>query len=151
MLSAAADPGTRAVSFNRLLARAYAPIPVANLAGMSLRQLDEAFQPWHPSRATRRKAVSFFLKACRYAGVPLHPSMRVRTSPGVRGLPAPKPAASEPARAEFVLGTLGLSGGGELLLLIRGKDRNLMNTWETEAANAVEMILKRYREVARPA
>jgi len=78
-----ADRNTRRQAMASLLQRRYAPIfAVADLTRASRGQLDKAFtDAYAVGGDTRRKAVTFFLKACDYAGLQLSREVDLRRGP----------------------------------------------------------------------
>ncbi len=97
----------------RLLEAKYAGLIGLDLARTSPKQLDEAMRQYGLTGATHKKAVSFFLQAAQYAGLPLSVLLRARTRGGGQGRRR-APAASESAPA--ISKTIELRSGGVLTL-----------------------------------
>lgn len=104
--------GRRAL-LRRLLEKHYAPLVALDLGRTSPHQLDEAMRQYGLSGATHKKAISFFLQAAQYAGLPLSVLLRAKTR-GSGGGPRRhrEPAAEAPA----VTKTVRLKSGGTLTL-----------------------------------
>ncbi len=115
----AASGERRPALLRALLERHYRQLIALDLTRTSPRQLDEAMRKYGLSGATHKKAISFFLQAAQYAGLPISPLLKARTrgasSSGHRRAPAP--AASAPGTAETaVTRTVRLKSGGALTL-----------------------------------
>lgn len=80
----------------RILRSAYADIIKHDLTKMTPKMLDDAFDAYGVSGDTKRKAVTFFLKAAKFAEIPMHPllSSQVRNT-GPRGKRRTERKASE--------------------------------------------------------
>jgi hypothetical protein len=96
-----------------ILERCYAPVAGLDLARSSPRQLDEAMRQYGLTGVTHKKALSFFLRAASFAGLPLSPLLKGRT----RGAAAPRRPAPAPAAAPAagsLARTVRLRSGGTL-------------------------------------
>ncbi len=113
---------------------AYADIISHDLTKMTPKMLDDAFEQFGVTGDTKRKAVTFFLKAAKFADVPMHPllSTQVRNT-GPRKKRAQKPKgvfigdmngaadpAYDPDKRPTSTQTAVLSSGGRLVLQIFG-------------------------------
>jgi hypothetical protein len=78
-----------------LLERHYAPLVGLDLPRTSPRQLDEAMRQYGLSGATHKKAISFFLQAAQYAGLPLSVLLKAKTRTAAFG--RRRPGAPAPA------------------------------------------------------
>lgn len=80
------NPEKRHEHIRALLHHAYRDLIDHDLTKMSPRMLDEAMEQYHVSGDTKRKAVSFFLQAARFAELPMHPMLlaQIRTTSGTR-------------------------------------------------------------------
>jgi hypothetical protein len=118
-----------------LIERYYRPLVALDLTRTSPRQLDDAMRQYGLSGATHKKAISFFLQAAQFAGVPLSVLLRAKTRTAAfghrRAAPAtPAPAPENPAALSK---TVRLRGGGTLTLSasldvfsLGGEDRKLV-------------------------
>jgi hypothetical protein len=104
----------RRALLRRLLEAKYPGLVGLDLARSSPKQLDEALRQYGLNGTTHKKAVSFFLQAAQYAGLPLSVLLRARTRGGGQGKrrPAAAPAESAPALSK----TIELRSGGVLTL-----------------------------------
>lgn len=105
---------SRRALLRRTLERSYAPLVALDLGRTSPHQFEEAMRQYGLTGATHKKAVSFFLQAAQYAGLPLSVLLRAKTrgsggGPRRRREPAPEEA---PAVAK----TIHLKSGGTLTL-----------------------------------
>jgi hypothetical protein len=99
-----------------LIERHYGSLVALDLTRTSPRQLDEAVRQYGLSGATHKKAISFFLQAAQFAGLPLSVLLRARTRTAAfghrrAGPPAPGAKAAEPAGSP-VSKTVSLRSGG---------------------------------------
>ncbi len=99
MKELAAGRERRRAILRGLLERRYAALVALDLARCSPRQLDDAVREFGLTGATHKKAMSFFLQAATYAGLPLSPLLKGKTrkTPAAprRSEPAPKPPVAE--------------------------------------------------------
>lgn len=118
-----------------LIERNYRTLVALDLARTSPRQLDEAIRQFGLSGATHRKAVSFFLQAAQFAGLPLSVLLKAKTRTAAFGRKRAAPPASSAAEtaAAPVAKTVRLRGGGTLtvtasldLFALAGEDRQLV-------------------------
>lgn len=81
----------RAATMTKLLNEAYTSIIDHDLTKMTPKMLDDAMEQYSVAGDTKRKAVTFFLRAAKFAGMPMHPllSSQVRMS-GPRKKRTPK-------------------------------------------------------------
>jgi hypothetical protein len=63
----------RPTEMGNLLTIAYADLLDHDLTKMTPKMLDDAMEEYGVTGETKRKAVTFFLKAAKYAGFPMHP------------------------------------------------------------------------------
>ncbi|MGE5646115.1 MAG: hypothetical protein ACM336_10020 [Acidobacteriota bacterium] len=108
----------RRPALRALIAKKYEALVALDLTRTSPKQLDEAMRGYGLSGATHRKAVSFFLQAAQYAGMPLSVLLKAKTrtaAAGHRRAPA-APAAPEPASAAALTKTVRLRSGGSVTL-----------------------------------
>jgi hypothetical protein len=113
---AAAGPEARQRLLRRVLEKSYPDLIALDLARASPRQLEEAMRRGGYTGATLRKAVSFFLQAAVYAGLPLSVLLRKKTRRGELRRAAPRHAPARPAAAGGESRTLRLRSGGALTL-----------------------------------
>lgn len=110
---------TRRAVLARLIESCYAPLVALDLTHASPRRLEEEIRRYGLTGATHRKAMSFFLQACRYAGVPLSPLLRSRLRAGGAGgahRRAPAGAAQAQPQAAALSRTVRFASGGTLTL-----------------------------------
>jgi hypothetical protein len=101
----------RPALLRRLIEKRYRPLASLDLAHTSPHQLEEAMRGYGLSGATHKKAVSFFLRAAQYSGMPLSVLLRSKT----RGA-APR-RRKPPTTAESVTTrTVELRSGGHVTL-----------------------------------
>lgn len=98
----------------RLLEAKYSGLIGIDLTHTSPKQLEEAMRQYGLNGATHKKAVSFFLQAAQYAGLPISVLLRARTRGSGQGKrrPAATPAENTPAISK----TIELKSGGVLTL-----------------------------------
>lgn len=72
----------RSALFIILLSTAYADLLAHDLTKMTPKMLDDAMEQYNVTGETKRKAVTFFLKAAKFAGILMHPllSSQVRNT-----------------------------------------------------------------------
>ncbi|MGB7353823.1 MAG: hypothetical protein WBD06_08975, partial [Acidobacteriaceae bacterium] len=68
-----------------LLQHAYRPVLDHDLTKMTPKMLDEEFAQYGVQGDTRRKAVAFFLRAAKFAELPMHPLLSAQTRNSVTG------------------------------------------------------------------
>ncbi len=113
-------PESRKAALRALLEEHYRELTELELGRATPRQLDEALRgSYGLGGATHKKAVSFFLQAAQYAGMPLSPLLKAKTRTaafGHRRQPgaAPAEAASPAEPAQGVSRTVALRSGGSL-------------------------------------
>lgn len=78
------NPNSRPKLMGKLLLSSYKAIVMRDLTKMSPKMLEEEMTNYNVQGDTRRKAIAFFLRACKYADLPLHPLLvaQSRNSPG---------------------------------------------------------------------
>ncbi len=106
----AASPERRPALVRDLVERHYRALVALDLTRTSPRQLDEALRKYGLSGATHKKAVSFFLQAVQYGGMPISPLLKAKTrtaAAGHRRAPEAAPAAGAPTTR-----TVQLRSGG---------------------------------------
>ncbi len=120
----------RRALLRRLLEAKYADLIGLDLARTSPRQLDETMRQYGLNGATHKKAVSFFLQAAQYAGLPLSVLLRAKTRGGGQGKRRP---AAAPENAPAISKTIELKSGGVVTLTaavdffsISTEDRNFV-------------------------
>ncbi len=111
-----------------LLRYSYRDLIDRDLTKMTPRMLDEAMEQYHVTGETKRKAVTFFLQAAKFAELPLHPLLsgqirntgprkkRSRKDNGGGEEPAPPQPITSPPHGSVK--TLELKSGGTLTLSI---------------------------------
>jgi len=106
-----AKKDSRRALLRRILEKKYAPLVALDLSRTSPNQLEEALRQYGLTGATHKKALSFFLQAAQYSGLPLSVLLRAKTrGSGPRRHRAP--AADAPAVAKIV----HLKSGGTVTL-----------------------------------
>jgi hypothetical protein len=105
----------RRQTLRRVIERGYEPLKGIDLGRASPRQVDEAMRSYGLSGATQKKALSFFLQAASFAGIPLSPLLKGKTrgGPARRRTPEPAPRADAPPA---LARTVELRSGGTLTL-----------------------------------
>src|SRR5690348_4798725 len=80
------QPEQRTDHVRALIFHAYRTIVDHDLTKMTPKMLDDAMSEYNVNGDTKRRAVSFFLQAARFAGIPMHPllSGQMRTQSGSR-------------------------------------------------------------------
>ena len=114
----AANRDARRPLLRTLIEKRYQRLIALDLNRTSPRQLEEAMRDYGLSGATHKKAISFFLQAARYAGIPMSPLLKAKTRTagfGHRRAPAtPAPPATPPAAP--MTKSIRLRTGGTLTL-----------------------------------
>lgn len=67
-----------------LLKHSYPDVMAHDLTTMTQQMLDELIEKYNVSGATKKKAITFFLQAAKYAGLPLSTFIQVRSTSGTR-------------------------------------------------------------------
>lgn len=120
-------PDLRKAVLRRILERNYAPLIALDLSRTSPHQLDEAMRQYGLSGATHKKAVSFFLQAVQYSGLPLSALLRGKVRGAAR--PAHRTPAPEPALSKSIQlrsgGTVTLTAAVDLFSLA-AEDRSFL-------------------------
>jgi len=126
--------GTRRELLRGLIERHYRTLVALDLTRTSPRQLDEALRQYCLSGATHKKALSFFLQAAQFAGMPLSVLLKAKTRTAAFGHKRAATAAvvSETLAAPLSK-TVRLRSGGTLtvaasldLFSLAGEDRKLV-------------------------
>lgn len=111
----ASGPEARKRGLRRALEKSYPELIAQDLTRTSPRQLEEAMRRYGYTGATLRKAISFFLKAAGYAGLPVSVLLRKKTRRGGVRRAAPRQAPARPAAESRIV---RLRSGGGLTLAI---------------------------------
>jgi hypothetical protein len=106
----AAKPEGRRALLRRLIEKNYAPLVALDLPRASPRQLDEAMRAYGLGGATHKKAVSFFLQAAQYAGLPLSALLKGKVRGG--GHAAARKPAAQPSSETATSKSVRLRSGG---------------------------------------
>jgi hypothetical protein len=104
----------RKAILRKLIERRYSNLVSLDLSRISPRQFEEAVRQYGASGATLKKAVSFFLQAAQYAGVPMSVLLRAKTRTGGAGHRRASPEAARPAATTSR--SVRLRSGGTLTL-----------------------------------
>jgi hypothetical protein len=117
----AAKPESRRALMRALIEKSYQPLVALDLARASPHQLEDAVRAaYGVTGATHKKAVSFFLQAVRYAGLPLSVLLKAKTRTAAFGHRRPaageRPAKEAESAAAAVSRTVQLKSGGSLKL-----------------------------------
>jgi hypothetical protein len=108
----AADPASRPATLREVLQRAYADVLTTVSTATGIADLDDSFSQFRTSGATHRKAVTFLLQACRYAGLPVSGNLTAKTRLShMKTLPPAAESAPETTTLR-----VPLRSGGELTL-----------------------------------
>ena len=126
--------GTRRELLRGLIERHYRTLVALDLTRTSPRQLDEALRQYGLSGATHKKALSFFLQAAQFAGMPLSVLLKAKTRTAAFGHKrAATAAVVSEAPAAPLSKTVRLRSGGTLtvaasldLFSLAGEDRKLV-------------------------
>lgn len=116
-----ADREARRPALRRLLEQRYRPLIELDLGRTSPHQLDEAMRQYGLSGATHKKAISFFLQAAQYAGLPLSVLLKARTRTagfGRRRAAAAdtRPPVAAPGDGRTISRTVRLRSGGAVTI-----------------------------------
>lgn len=84
ILAVLVNPETRQGAMSDVLKSGYAAIFTHDLGSMTIDTLNEEIEKYSVSGGTKKKAVTFFLQAAKYAGLPLSPFIQVRSTTGTR-------------------------------------------------------------------
>ncbi len=116
-----------------MIERHYRPLVALDLMRTSPRQLDEAMRQYGLSGATHKKALSFFLQAAQFAGLPLSVLLKAKTRTAAFGRRRTAPAAVAPENPAALSKTVRLRSGGTLtvsasldVFSLGGEDRKLV-------------------------
>ena len=115
----AANRDARRPLLRTLIEKRYQRLIALDLNLTSPRQLDEAMREYGLSGATHKKALSFFLQAARYAGIPMSPLLKAKTRTagfGHHRAPAAMPALPATRAAAPLTKSIRLRTGGTLTL-----------------------------------
>ena len=128
--------GARRELLRSLIESHYRTLVALDLTRTSPRQLDDAMRQYGLSGATHKKALSFFLQAAQFAGMPLSVLLRAKTRTAAFGHKRAAIAAtvtSETPAAAALSKTVRLRSGGTLtvaasldLFSLAGEDRKLV-------------------------
>lgn len=117
-----------------LIERHYRTLVALDLTRTSPRQLDDAMHQFGLSGATHKKALSFFLQAAQFAGMPLSVLLKAKTRTAAFGHKRVATTAATPETSGAALSkTVRLRSGGTLtvsasldLFSLGGEDRKLV-------------------------
>ncbi len=125
--------GARRELLRGLIERHYRTLVALDLTRTSPRQLDEALRQYGLSGATHKKALSFFLQAAQFAGMPLSVLLKAKTRTAAFGHKRATTAAAPETPAAALSKTIRLRSGGTLtvaasldLFALAGDDRKLV-------------------------
>jgi hypothetical protein len=127
--------GARRELLRGLIESRYRTLVALDLTRTSPRQLDEALRQYGLSGATHKKALSFFLQAAQFAGMPLSVLLKARTRTAAFGHKRAATATAAPPEtpAGALSKTVRLRSGGTLtvaasldLFSLAGEDRKLV-------------------------
>ncbi|HEY1207557.1 MAG: hypothetical protein ABSH46_05140 [Bryobacteraceae bacterium] len=125
--------GARRELLRGLIERHYRTLVALDLTRTSPRQLDEAMRQYGLSGATHKKALSFFLQAAQFAGMPLSVLLKAKTRTAAFGHKRAAPAAAATETPAALSKTVRLRSGGTLtvtasldLFSLGGEDRKLV-------------------------
>ena len=126
--------GARRELLRGLIEGHYRTLVALDLTRTSPRQLDEALRQYGLSGATHKKALSFFLQAAQFAGMPLSVLLKAKTRTAAFGHKRAATAAAAPETPAAPLSkTVRLRSGGTLtvaasldLFSLAGEDRKLV-------------------------
>ncbi len=106
----------RRVLLRGLLEKEYGALIALDLAHGTPRQLDDAMRQYGLSGVTHKKAISFFLQAGTYAGLPLSPLLkgRTRTAAPARRAQVQPAAVAKPSDGPQLSRSVRLRSGGEV-------------------------------------
>jgi hypothetical protein len=123
------DKDNRPGILTAILNESYTALIDHDLTKMTPRMVEDAMESYNVTGDTKRKAVTFFLRAAKFVGMPMHPllSGMVRNSGprkrkmkrlAVPELPASVDPASDNSRAQGSTKAVRLSNGGMVTLTI---------------------------------
>ncbi|MGO9094116.1 MAG: hypothetical protein ACLQGV_02740 [Bryobacteraceae bacterium] len=107
---------SRRALLRRILEKNYATLVALDLSRTSPHQLEEAMRQYGLSGATHKKALSFFLQAAHYAGLPLSVLLRAKIRGSGGGPRQRRAPATEAATAIAAGKTVHLKSGGSVTL-----------------------------------
>lgn len=110
--SVIANPDQRPKELRALLITAFHDLIRRDLSKMTPRILEDAMEQYNVKGATKRKAMTFFLQAARYADLPLSSYLQaqIRTSTGGRRKKTPRTRDESVADVSTVSAAVGESG-----------------------------------------
>ena len=104
------EKDSRPTHLRKILERSYESLVKENLMKMTTGSFNSAMEEYGATGDTHRKAVSFFLKAAKYAGLPISPYIKkIRTARTIRRRRPPNHAS----RGQYVGESRGISDNGE--------------------------------------
>ena len=125
--------GARRELLRGLIERHYRTLVALDLTRTSPRQLDEAMHQYGLSGATHKKAISFFLQAAQFAGLPISVLLKAKTRTAAFGHKRTAAAAAPETPGAALAKTVRLRNGGTLtvtvsldLFSLGGEDRKLV-------------------------
>ena len=107
---------SRRALLRRILEKNYATLVALDLSRTSPHQLEEAMRQYGLTGATHKKALSFFLQAAQYAGLPLSVLLRAKIRGSGGGPRQRRVPATEAAAAAAAGKTVHLKSGGSVTL-----------------------------------
>jgi len=142
---------TRPDTLQGLLIASYPDLVEHDLTKMTPKMIDDEMERYHVSGETKRKAVTFFLRAAKFAGMPMHPllsSMVRNTGPRKRKakrlfipeLHASADPVAENAKTPGSMKTVRLSNGGTVTLTISSDPFTLPSEDRQFIFNLVDML-----------
>jgi len=117
------EPAKRPQHIGVLVKSAYADIISHDLTKMTPKMLEEAMGAYNVQGDTRRKAIAFFLRAAKYAELPMHPLLTSQTrnsSNGVRKKRKAKDSVAETTTYTPLAPYKPASGSSESVTLENG-------------------------------
>jgi len=118
------DKPNRALHMKKIILSSYTPIVALDLTKISPRQLDSAMREYGLNGTTHKKAISFFLGAARFAGIPISPllqrKIRERVTRGHSRTNTGQVTAQESTDISFerTSKTIPLRSGGSVTLIV---------------------------------
>jgi hypothetical protein len=107
---------SRRALLRRILEKNYSTLVAMDLSRTSPHQLEEAMRQYGLTGATHKKALSFFLQAAQYAGLPLSVLLRAKIRGSGGGPRQRRAPAAEVATAIAAGKTVHLKSGGSVTL-----------------------------------
>lgn len=103
------EKDSRAANLRKILERSYSSLIQKDLVKMTPASFNSAMEQYGATGDTHRKAVSFFLKAAKYSGLPISPYIkRIRTARS----PKKRRPSSSTARGQYVGDMNGIADNG---------------------------------------